>query len=130
MPPPKPPSTMAEMSADANTRKTNNDLPPSSSGAPKLDYFSLPDDLANGAVSANWPRPPDIRDLEKSAELTIAIGHSSAGYPLDMSAVGRGHSSNLFVESRGGYGSAPREILDAKISQQGTAQLSRGGYFP
>ena len=81
------------MRPDANAGNTNNMLP-SSPDAPNLDYFSLADDLAKAADSAKWP--PGIRDLEKFAELTIAIGYYSAEDLQDTSMVKRGHIYNLF----------------------------------
>ena len=47
---------------------------------PNLDSFSLADELARSEDFQKWTRSPDMHDLEKVAELTIAIGYYLADH--------------------------------------------------
>ena len=87
---------------DTNTGNTNNMLP-SSADAPNLDSFSLADELAQVADSANGTRPPDMNDLGEIAELVIAIGYYSVEDLLDASTAKRDRISALLMEAFGAF---------------------------
>ena len=68
---------------------------PSSPDGPNLDSFSLADGLTAVADSVQWAKLPDMRGIEKTAELAIANGYYSEGDLLDASSAERGHNYGL-----------------------------------
>ena len=88
---------------------------PSTSPTPRRsDAAIMADDLSQLAERINWPRLPELKEFEQTAELILSAGYYSSEELADTSPTERQQLYKLLAEGRPGWSRLLRKILGAK----------------
>ena len=105
---------MAARSKESSLRDHRNDVLPRTLPTPMRTYYTiLAGELSEKADEIEWPRKPEMKEIEDTADNTLVSGYNSTDELVDTLSYERGQSRKMSSEEKPSWARLLIKILGA-----------------